>query len=234
MTENSSQNELNNSATEETNLLNSDENESKMKLSIYNLFNNVSNNELIPYPFKFIFHIIETLQILSIAFSAQSLYLWKNENVSESLSSFLGYFLVVDPLLKLNYNGFLILFYIFISIIVIAHMVLFIIMMMSMNVNKRGLETSHILFVIFRFYFELLQITFLPFVKTFLSIIDCSENAKGIVVNTNYEEIECFSGNNIVHVFISIIFLIVFVVSTFIFARFILDFRSKSSSWGSR
>ena len=71
MSETSSQNQLNDERNDESSHINSEENESKLKLFLFNFFNNVSNDEVITYPLRLFLHIIETLQIFSIAFSPQ-------------------------------------------------------------------------------------------------------------------------------------------------------------------
>lgn len=71
MSETSSQNQLNDETNDDSNHINSEENESKLKLFLFNFFNNVSTDEVITYPLRLVFHIIETMQIFSIAFSPQ-------------------------------------------------------------------------------------------------------------------------------------------------------------------
>lgn len=134
---------------------------------------------------------------------------------------------------NLDYNTSLILFYIFIAVIFLIILNCFAIFVVSYNNNKRSLETSHMLFIIFRIYFELLQILYLPFISVFFFVLDC-QNINGLIVHSTFNNVECFAGNNLIHFFVSIIGIILFITSSFIFIKFSFEVKSKSSSWNAK
>ena len=68
MDDSSSQDELANENNEENNNMNIDENESKNKILLFNFLSSIIGEELIPFPMRFIFYIIESFQMLSLAF----------------------------------------------------------------------------------------------------------------------------------------------------------------------
>lgn len=66
--ESSSQEEFVNENNEENNNMNIDENESKNKTHLFNFIASLIGEETFPFPLRFIFYIIETFQLLSLAF----------------------------------------------------------------------------------------------------------------------------------------------------------------------
>lgn len=70
MDDSSSQEELMNENYEEANL-NLDDNESKSKILIFNFISSLISEEIIPFPLRFTFYLIESFQILSLAFNTE-------------------------------------------------------------------------------------------------------------------------------------------------------------------
>ena len=68
MDDSSSQDELANENNEESSNVNIDENESKNKMLLFSFLSSIIGEELIPFPMRFVFYIIESFQILSLAF----------------------------------------------------------------------------------------------------------------------------------------------------------------------
>lgn len=69
MDDSSSQDELMNENHEEN--LNLDDNESKNKTILFNFLSRIIGEEIIPFPLRFAFYIVEIFQILSLAFNSQ-------------------------------------------------------------------------------------------------------------------------------------------------------------------
>ena len=74
MDDSSSQDEFANEMNEDNANLNIDENESKNKLLLFNFISSIIGEEIIPFPLRFVFYVIESLQMLSLAFYSEVLY----------------------------------------------------------------------------------------------------------------------------------------------------------------
>ena len=68
MDDSSSQEEFMNENYEDANL-NLDDNESKSKTLLFNFISSLIGEEIIPFPIRFIFYLIESFQLLSLAFN---------------------------------------------------------------------------------------------------------------------------------------------------------------------
>jgi len=231
--------------------LNVDENESKNKIMLFNFISNIIGEEIIPFPFRFVFYIIEIFQVLSLAFYTsvklslpfedflifthflikKLLPFWKNESVSSQFGSFFSYFTIVNHLSALDYYYVIVIFYIVIGFLIFIMFVCLIINVMLINTNKHNLETSHVMFVIFRVYFELLQIIFLPIIELFFFLFKCKEDSAGFIIHEIFHDVNCFTGTNLVHIFVSILAIVMFVSSSIFLVKFCYEIRNKSQSW---
>jgi hypothetical protein len=68
MDDSSSQDELTNDMNEDNTNVNIDENESKNKILFFNFVSSIIGEELFPFPLRFVFYIVESCQLLSLAF----------------------------------------------------------------------------------------------------------------------------------------------------------------------
>jgi len=131
----------------------------------------------------------------------------------------------------MNYYNALVIFYVIIGILVFMLLVCLIIHIMLINVNKHNLETSHVIFIIFRIFYELLQIIYLPIIELFFILFKCTTNSNGLIVHEVFNGVYCFTGTNLVHIFVSILAIIVFVSGNFLLIKYGYENRTKTHLW---
>lgn len=156
---------------------------------------------------------------------------WKNEAVSSQFGSFFSYFTIVNHLYSIDYYYMLVIFYIVISILIFMVFVSLIISVMMLNTNKHSLETSHFLFVIVRVYFELLQVIYVPLIELFLFLFKCKSDINGNIIHEIFSGVVCFSGTNLVHIFVSILGIMLIFCSSIFLVKFNYEIRMKSQLW---
>ena len=155
---------------------------------------------------------------------------WKNENVSSNFGSFFSYFSIVNHLSKMDYYYVLVIFYVIIGFLIFMLFVCLIINIMLLNVNKHNLETSHLIFMIFRIFFEFLQIIFFPITELFFFLFKCN-SVNGTIVHEVFPGVYCFTGTNLVHIFVSIMGIFVIVFGAIFLVKYGYENRSKSHLW---
>ena len=137
----------------------------------------------------------------------------------------------MNHLSALDYYYVIVIFYVVVGFLIFIIFVCLIINVMLINTNKHNLETSHVLFIIFRVYCELLQISYLPLIELFLFLFKCKDDGTGIIIHEVFRDVNCFTGTNLVHIFVSILALLLFVSSSIFLVKFCYELRSKSHSW---
>ena len=160
--------------------------------------------------------------------------IWKNTSVSSQIGSFFSYFTIVDHLSSLTYNHILVVLYVLVGFLIFMVLICLIINIMLINVNRHNLETSHIIFIIFRIFIELIQIIYLPMIELFFFLFKCKDNGNGIIFHEVFTDVMCFSGTNLVHIFVSILAIIIFVFASLFLIKFCYEIRTKSHSWISK
>lgn len=81
----------------------------------------------------------------------------------------------------------------------------------------------------FFFFCECQQILFLPIFEYFLWVFKCNSTDNGYI-HASFNEVRCFEGNHIVHMFIALINLVIFTLIVIYNERFIVDYRKRTSS----
>ena len=106
-----------------------------------------------------------------------------------------------------------------------------VILVMLLNSNKHNMETTHIMFIIFRVFCEMLQIIYFPIIELFLFFFKCKADGSGTIKHEVFPDVLCFSGTNLVHIFVSMIGLVVFIGSSSFIVKFAYEIKTKTHFW---
>lgn len=102
---------------------------------------------------------------------------------------------------------------------------------MLSNTNKHNIETSHILFIIFRVFCELLQIIYFPIIELFIFLFKCKADASGTIKHEVFSDVMCFSGTNFVHIFVALIGLLAFSAGSAFIVKFAYEIKTRTHLW---
>lgn len=134
---------------------------------------------------------------------------WKYDTVADPLESILSYFHLVTYFEMTNFNGYVIMFYVCLVIVVLTILDVFYV---SYNVTRKKNAFSWPLYVL-RTMLTLFQtVLFIPFFEYFCSMLSCETNDSDKFVHTQFGEEACWSGIHIMHAIIAIIIAITFAI----------------------
>ena len=188
--------------------------EKSLKLKIYNYFYLIlkSRNKLNSYIISF-FIILETIQLISYAFSEPHLDSWKlNKNVIKYISMILGS-LRISPLMKyISYSNYLVILYCLLSLIFIFCVI---ILFQILSNNSSTQKIQGIFFI--RIILNLMAIfLYIPITELFLFPLNCKDGKIAVIS----ESVEC--GKDLYYLYV--ILGIIGAILTFALITFFLNF----------
>ena len=174
------------------------------KQLIFNVFSPLLISESnFSLPFKILFFLVETIQVLYFCFKPQISYLWEKVDWSNKIKRGFGYFMIVPYFNSATYNSYIIFLY-------ILSVLFFWILMSSCYIGYNFTQKSKskyskgFLIGFVKYFNELLpQVLFLPIFDFFFSYFRCVKNDQDVLVNEIFPDVVCYQGDYIFHSFIA-------------------------------
>ena len=94
--------------------------------------------------------------------------------------------------------------------------------------TKKNGKNNHWSVYLFRIFSELLPVTIMPIFSMLFIPLKCFNSKGNITVLQDFEDVECFTGEHLVHFFIGILFLLIFFTITLGITMFAFEYRRKS------
>jgi len=156
---------------------------------------------------------------------------WNSPQIVSYISLVLNYFKIVPNIQNTNWNVYILVFYLISGMFYfICFSILIIAMLLFRSEIKKQESISGFFSGIYFLYSETQQILFIPILEYFLFIFNCQNNGQGQYIHEAFPDVVCFEGNMLVHMFISIINICLYVIIGFYNEKYIIDYRKRSSS----
>ena len=156
---------------------------------------------------------------------------WNSTSSVKYISLIFNYFKIVDNVKDTSWSVYITIFYLISGVLYFMYAVILIIAMLLIRSEIKKQDTISGFFSGIYFLFsETQQILFIPIIEYFLFIFKCQSNGNGDYVHSSYNDVICFQGNHIVHMFISIINLCLYATISFYNEKYIIDYRKRSSA----
>lgn len=119
-------------------------------------------------------------------------------------------------------------FYLLISFIFIVVIAITYIHISTTRKTKKNAKNNHWSVYLFRIFTELLPIIIMPIFSVLFLPLKCFTSTANALYLDDFPTVECFSGEHLVHFFISILFLLIFLIITLTITMFAFEYRRKS------
>ena len=154
--------------------------------------------------------------------------MWQSPSVISYLGNILNYFNLAPLIIITNWSIFLLVFYLIISLIFSMVIIITYIHISTTRKTKKNSKNNHWSVYLFRIFSELLPITTMPIFSILFIPLKCFNTSNGNTYLQDYPAVQCFSGEHLVHFFISILFLLVFFFISVGITMFAFEYRRKS------
>ena len=154
--------------------------------------------------------------------------LWQSPDVVNYIGNILNYFNLAPLITITNWSIFLAVFYLLISLIFGMVIIMTYIHISTTRKTKKNGKNNHWSVYLFRIFSELLPVTIMPIFSILFIPLKCFNTVGTMTVLQDFTDVECFTGQHLVHFFIGILFLIVFFVLTLSITAFAFEYRRKS------
>lgn len=155
-------------------------------------------------------------------------HLWQTPDVISVLSPILNYFLLAPLLIITSWRVFLVVFYLIVSLIFIMVIIISYIHVSTTRKTKKNSKNNHWSVYLFRLFSEFLPVLIMPIYSMLFLPLKCFDYRGNTTYLQDFSDLECFSGEHLVHFFISILFLLIFTVITLGITMFAFEYRRKS------
>lgn len=186
------------------------EEETKIKFRLFLFYSEVLKKKQVNILITSILLIIETIQMVSYAFTEPLVSLWElSESTEDYLKKIVGAPRITPLYYYLNFNEYLIIWIVLVS----AFFIYILFFATILQINKAN-STIYRFFVFLSRYLIYISplISVIPSVESVLLIGNCNSEEKFDWVKNG---IDCFSGIHFLYLIISFIYCIIFVISTF-------------------
>lgn len=157
---------------------------------------------------------------------------WNNDIAFSNISMIMEYFKLVANISTTSWNVYIVLFYFLSGLLYFVCLDILIISMLLLRSElKKQERISSVFSGIYSIYSETQQILFLPVLEYFLFIFKCNQTLDGSqYVHSAFSDEVCFQGIHIVHVFIAIVNIGIYVLLGYYNEKYIFDYRSRHSA----
>ncbi len=136
--------------------------------------------------------------------------------------NFFGYFMIVPYVKEKTYNDMVMLNYVFLGLLfLLGTLILYV----GMSINKGPNGLNRPLFIVKLSFDVLNYVLFYPIVDLFLCFFRCKADANGIWFHKYYTDVQCYTGNNLIHVFTAVVGIMIIV--SFSYFQNIIYFQSR-------
>ena len=157
--------------------------------------------------------------------------MWEYADVTDVLEDIFGYFTFVFYMKNAAWNVYLAVLYIFLGITVF---ILLTMAYVNFAFSRRKASFSWPIWILKNCLLIFTTILFLPFNHYFVSILDCTKNYTGTYVHTYFSEVQCWTGEHIIHVCFAVIGLVLFSSLALVVSLTCFEYKNDQNNPSSR
>jgi hypothetical protein len=204
----------------EDNFENNKKSNSFFKISVFQVFDALLENNTISFIMFFIVHLIEFFQILAFGFSPIFTHFWTNKEMFITVSSFLqNSWINYIFNIYVNWGNYTIIFFIYILINLLILIDFFYILICL----KKNYEIWTFARIFLQFFSNIfIPVLFIPMLDTFVLIFNCKSDETGYITNNIFDSLECF-GSSIIFNLLSVLGMVLIFAYSYLLSTLFYD-----------